>query len=654
MQAVDEQEVQMEISSGSPELNVPLVSIERENEGESESENEDPTSDSEEVHDDYFDEEVNTQEKIRRYCIKHKLNTRAVKDLLDLFHQLGHTELPKTYVTLMKTPVNVYNFKYVAPGEYYHVGLETIAKELHSVFDVQNNEMHVNIVFHIDGISLSDSSNLQGWTILGEVKNFPELEPFLVGIFVGYSGPEDFDSYLEDLGNDIRKGQSEGFDVNETKKVFFHVSFFVSDAPARSKISHTMGCAALKGCPYCSQLGVKQGFPSTQYAPEIVLPLRTDESYVSRVDEGHFHKKYRPNHGTLHKGQLEEAGVKMVSQLVPCSMHSVDLGNMKKILKIVFQKKGYSGYYTFSAEELKLIDERYVAIKPFNPCEFARVPRGISDNLPHFKATECRGITVYHGSIVFKDIFPTHQYQHFLCLSASIRLLSDATATPEALNIAQLLIESYVKNFSTYYGNERSYVVHTLLHFKAYVEKYGPIYSFSAYKFENALHFIKNMIHVKNRVLSQIRRRLAENGILKIRTKSPNGVKNLINIEENIKEFSSYQINNTVFKADKANCYAMIQEDDEDQVKIAKLIKFRVSMDDSITVQFKTIEILGPFYRIHEFDLDSSDLGVFLCSNEDSADISETPVKNIMYKLVSSPFKAYRVMQKMIHTSDYD
>lgn len=63
----------------------------------------------------------------------------------------------------------------------------------------------------------------------------------------------------------------------------------------------------------------------------------------------------------------------------------------------------------------------------------------------------------------------------------------------------------FLNNYTTVYGESLSYVVHTLLHFKRYVEIYGPMCSFSAYKFENHLPTIRDLVHEPTRVLAQIR-----------------------------------------------------------------------------------------------------------------------------------------------------
>lgn len=71
----------------------------------------------------------------------------------------------------------------------------------------------------------------------------------------------------------------------------------------------------------------------------------------------------------------------MVTQLVPCGMHTYDLGAMKKKLRIIFQKKGFVAYKTFNGDELEEMSQRYSSFKDSHTCDFTRKPRGIEENI---------------------------------------------------------------------------------------------------------------------------------------------------------------------------------------------------------------------------------------------------------------------------------
>lgn len=602
--------------------------------------------------DEYFEENT-VREKAKRFCIKHNLTYRAVGDFLSFLNNLpkDFPPLPKSYVTLMETPKGKISTRYVPPGEYYHIGLKVVAQEIAKMPNTPTNTGMYHIVLHIDGVSLSDSSNLEAWTISGAIDELKNLDPFLIGVYVGKRTPKDFDLLLEDLANDISIGRSEGFEINESSRYFFYVKYIVADAPARSKLTHTMGHNALHGCPYCSQIGFKEVDIPTQFAPRIVEPLTTDEGFRKRENLLNFNETHRSKVGVL-----ETAQVKMVSQVVPCAMHSWNLGAMKKILRNIFQKKGYSINYKFTNEQLEELSRRYESLAQYHPCDFTRYPRSIIDNLPHLKAVECRYILHYYGKLIFKDIMPPEMYEHFLFFSLSARMFSDPASNYQGISMAQTLIEKFVYNFSTFYGYERTYVIHTLLHYKQYVQMYGPLYSFSAYRFENYLRFFKKIVRAKHHVLQQIRNRVTEQGILRNRHKDPNGIldRSFIKNENDFALFSTYVLNDLYFKTDEVNCFAKISENQT--YHLVKIVKFKRSIEHRVTTfEYKKIKIIGPFFNFQTMGLDSCNFDIYECEPTEMEQIHEAPLSSILCKLIATPLEwcaGKRIVQKMSHSSD--
>lgn len=174
---------------------------------------------------------------LKEFCLKWRLRTKCIRELLSIFHAFGHThELPfKTSEGLLGTPLSKLFLKEVDPGHYYHIGLQTITKHLSSKIAVNENSTF-KIAFHIDGISFANASNVQGWTILGKLIQKPQLKPFLVGVYVGPGTPKDFDLFLEDLAMDIVTGRTEGFVLNENIVIHYEHEYTICDAPGRSKV----------------------------------------------------------------------------------------------------------------------------------------------------------------------------------------------------------------------------------------------------------------------------------------------------------------------------------------------------------------------------------------------------------------------------------
>lgn len=110
-----------------------------------------------------------------------------------------------------------------------------------------------------------------------------------------------------------------------------------------------------------------------------------------------------------------------------------------------------------------------------------------------------------------KDVLPKRVYEHFLCLSVSIRILCHTHMCINHRPYAQELLIYFVKNFGELYGVQHiSYNVHNLIHLSNDVALFGPLDSFSAFKFKNYLYKLKSKIHTGKNYLEQVFNRLHE------------------------------------------------------------------------------------------------------------------------------------------------
>jgi hypothetical protein len=195
----------------------------------------------------------------------------------------------------------------------------------------------------------------------------------------------------------------------------------------------------------------------------------------------------------------------MVTQFPLDVMHLVDLGVARKILKSIFD----TSFKFLNKTLIQLIDKEHVALAPFVPLEFVRKPRTF-DELARWKATEFRLFNLYTGTIIFKKVLSENHYFHFLLLHCSIRLLSERV-DKESKEIANEMLNDFVQYFPGIYGfrfvNSN---VHNLLHLSESYENFGPLYTFSNYRFENYLQIVKNNIKSPRNILQQLSNRIEE------------------------------------------------------------------------------------------------------------------------------------------------
>lgn len=430
-------------------------------------------------------------------------------------------------------------------------------------------------------------------------------------MYEGYRDPKDFDLFLEDTINEDIVASHEGILVNlETNFiVYVDTQYYVADAPARSKMLNILGHNGKRGCPCCSQVGSKVGQRSTQYHPVIVEPLRTNESFREREDPLHF----QPTHRNF-MGKIEETSLDMVNDMIIDAMHTLDLGCMKKMLKFMFDKKLHLDY-RLNDSSLKTLSENYTNLKDSKPIEMSRKPRSLLDNVHHLKASETRGITLYYGFHIFKYVLQPFMYQHLLKYMVAVRIFADQNSDAEILDKAQKLMEEFVAEFTEYYGNNLSYVIHMCLHIKQCVVQHGPIYNSSAYIFENHLRMIKGDVHVPNRILQQVYRRTEERGMLNFKPRKQTGLSSLTGLDDNT--FFKYCFGSEMTIDGKKDADAYVSISLNDTIFPGRVLVFE-QRDATTVFRYKKIKLIETVFTVNheEFSISSSELGIYICSED--------------------------------------
>lgn len=429
--------------------------------------------------------------------------TRDFTDkLLRVLTNNGVENLPKSSKTLMKTPHSTIIPKQILPGEYIHFGIQNHFLNNNLRFLRTNDEISIDI--GIDGLKVFNSSSLCLWPILGAVVNKPNVTPFLIGCYCGYKQPSCSELFLKDFADEVDKLQKEGIliDKNIPKKPF-KIRLFSCDAPARAFVTGVKYHQAFDGCSKCDQKGIRRS-NRTVYSTSKSIE-RTDLSYIERRDIAHHNQKF-VNQRTV----LENIGIGMVSQFPIDPMHLCDLGVMKKMIGYMMKHRSYGA----RIDQTKISERLLMKIKPNIPSEFTRDCRSL-EHFSFWKATEFKQFLNYSGIVVLKGLVNDKIYYHFLLYHCSIRLLAQPLQDEGTIELADNMLKDFVKYFPTMYGaSSVSHNVHNLLHLADCVRQFGPLSSFSAYKFECYMQQLKGNLHNSNKVLQQLRNRQLERQVL--------------------------------------------------------------------------------------------------------------------------------------------
>lgn len=193
--------------------------------------------------------------------------------------------------------------------------------------------------------------------------------------------------------------------------------------------------------------------------------------------------------------------------------------------------------FRLTADQKDAMSVKLISLRNYFPAEFARKPRTFTE-LSRWKATEYRQFALYSGIVVLKDIISSDLYYHFLLLHCAYRILSCSLNYLQNTECAQELLEDFVKNYSILYGKDQlSYNVHCLLHITDCCKQYGPVDSFTAYKFENYMQHLKKLIRKPSKIPQQLQKRFLEHVECKTNPQKT-GTKKLIKVESGYRFYS--------------------------------------------------------------------------------------------------------------------
>lgn len=482
--------------------------------------------------------------RLCKWILRYHISDNAVEDLLAALIEFG-IQLPKKKITLMKSenkqcypPVQSRD---VPDGKYLHFGIEKTL--LSCNYEFFNSCETISIDINIDGLPLYKSSRKSVWPILGAFVNQKSISPFCIGIWSGTGHPKSSDLLLKDLSEEIIELKGRLIEVGRNRqKKKFHIRAFICDAPAKAFVKTVLNHNSKHGCNECNQIGFR--LDNTPVYQIKSGELRSDESFLSRMDKPHHHQ--------MNATKLEVAGIKMVTQFPLDPMHLLDLGIGKRILTYMLD--------IIPKNMHQVVSNSFISLGPYVPSEFARKPRGLTD-LARWKAIEFRFFLLYSGIVVLKNQISDNMYYHFSLLSSAIRFMSDEINCDKYLDQIQILVNDFVELFPQLYGLKHvNYNLHSFLHLPNYAREYGSLDSFTGYKFEIFLQEIKKNVKCSNKILEQIRNRINERNFLNSQyyslglTESTND-----DIFPGCTNYNSYTYNCQTFKLNNRDRFCFIE-----------------------------------------------------------------------------------------------
>lgn len=368
----------------------------------------------------------------------------------------------------------------------------------------------------------------------------------------------------------------------------------------------TTGHTGYSSCTYCWQIGCycrrRVVFESQRGRP------RTDTEFRNQEDGQHHIATT-----SLTENPLIQS---MIFSFPIDHMHTLDLGVMRKILMLQIK------YHVLDVDKA---DEVIKKIAKYVPTDFTRKPRSMK-LIEHWKASEFRMFALYIAPIMYLECdVDEHERDNFLKLFISYRLLmgENGTVTDESLEQADELLNEFVQSFKQKYS-ELSFNFHALLHLAEIVRLKGPLYKYSAYKYENFYQLLRSWIRKPSHLFQQIWTRWLQTRGMVQRKKGQK------------RKFDSFYIDFSI----RNNC-VMNEEGD------IFIIHNKIVNPNGIFLEGKKVNSRRAFF---DFPINSENLNIFIISETNlSVETTVLKLESVTRKMFKIPFKNNLVIMPVLH-----
>ncbi|XP_065207277.1 uncharacterized protein LOC135836394 isoform X1 [Planococcus citri] len=373
-------------------------------------------------------------------------------------------------------------------------------------FDEAENNLGLSI--NIDGVPVFKNSTKQFWPILGK---FGKNPVFTIALWYGSSKPLDMNDFLKDFVAEMNSLVENGVLINGKKySVYLKSGHF--DSPARCAVLNAPGFNSYSGCHKCTVAGTHINHRMC------FLGINAEPRTTEQFSDVYRHKK-KVNSSEL----LKIKNFDVVKNVLLDSLHVVDLGVMKKLITKFWIPK-------LRPTDKQRLSGILASLPQYCPKEFQRKPRTLR-HLANFNGKDYRMFVLYTAPLVMKDFLYDSEYCHFLYLHVAIRTLNDEPQIKSNSRVAwaKQLLESFVKDFPTIYGEEHtSYNVHALPHMTDDVKTTSKtLIEFSSYAFESYLGFLCKLVKSGRLPAKQVARRIHESHVFEVGRESNLTIKGL-------------------------------------------------------------------------------------------------------------------------------
>lgn len=370
----------------------------------------------------------------------------------------------------------------------------------------------ISINFNVDGAPIFESSNTSVYPVLCTVNELSPSEKknhiMMSSIWFGNGKPKDMNAYLTPFVNEAKKLLKDGFsytykDITYKKRVVTLMG--ICDSVARPLVQCCTQFNGEYGCGLCLHRGesVEKGRRYARVYPVIDdnffgEGLRTHEQTMIHAEE----KIKKNKKGIKRKSILcDIPDYNIVKNLDVEWMHCVPLGVVRQFANLFFDSSNSHEKFYFG-DKINEVDSYISSLSPTS--DMSRTPRGMKDRV-HMKAHEWVAFLLAYSLPILSMCLPTKHVKHWALLVDGISILTKKSIMPSEIIYADKCLKEFILGVESLYGeNYMSFNLHLLAHLAPSVENWGPLFTHSAFIYEDFNQTIENSVKSANGVLIQI------------------------------------------------------------------------------------------------------------------------------------------------------
>lgn len=384
------------------------------------------------------------------------------------------------------------------------------------------NDM-ISLNCSVDGVPVFSSYNFSMQPVTCTIN---ELAPnkrrkhiLLVSLWCG-SKEMKMSEYLKPLIEESKLLFGEGFTYTKNDIIYVRkvkILMFICDSVARPKVFNGHQFNGSYGCNLCLHSGkrVKKGNGSVN-----VYPLDADGNAYGAGRRTH----QQTLHDHAKAQQYGMKGIPVISEipdfdvvegLPPDYMHAVLLGVCRQFCNLWFDSLNHAESF-YHGKMLTKIDNYLTSFKP--TLNISRIPRKMSNRI-HWKAHEWCAFLLYYSIPLLKATFSSQYVNHWSLLVDGISILLGSSILRSEIEFAKRCLFTFVRDTEKLYGEMHiSFNLHLLTHLADSVINWGPLWSHSAFLFEDfyqeILKYIRSSQGVSTQVVDSFRERYVMNNLM--------------------------------------------------------------------------------------------------------------------------------------------